>query len=412
MWLLSPDSFDARLPTVRRPSLARPFVAVIAVALFFLAGLPCQSQTKPTASNQFAKLSAQANAARDADQLQEAASLYRQALTIRPEWTEGWWSLGTIEYDQNKYADAKRAFAKVKTLDPKAGTARLMLGLCEFQLGHDASALREIEDGEKLGIANDQQLWQVMIYHEGVLLRRAARFEAAQQKLTRLCSRGIENADVLQQLGLTVLRMPGENALPSGSPGAQVVSAVGHAECALGQKKFDEARHEYSEIVQAYPQYPNIHYAYGRFLLDLNDTDGAVDQFEQEIKNQPDHVFARLQIATAKYRIDSKGGLLYAEQAVKLNPHLPLGHYLLGLLLLDVGEYQKAIPELETARQGFPDEAQVYFALGNAYARAGRAQDASRARAAFLRLSQHKEEDPQLKSFAHAPNTTSPEKRK
>jgi len=33
-----------------------------------------------------------------------------------------------------------------------------------------------------------------------------------------------------------------------------------------------------------------------------------------------------------------------------------------------------------------PEEAKVYFALGAAYARAGRKQDAARARAAFVRL--------------------------
>lgn len=303
---------------------------------------------------------------------------------------DGWWSLGTIEYDQNNYADAARAFGKVKALDAKAGTARVMLGLCEFQLGQDASALEDIEAGKSLGITNDPQLWQVMIYHEGVLQRRAAKFETAQQTIDRLCARDIVDPDVIQQLGLTVLRVPGKDVLPQGSLGAEIVAAVGHAECMGAQKKFDEARQEYSEIVQRYPQYPNIHYAYGRFLIDLNDTSGAIAQFKQEIRNQPDHVFARLQIASVEYRIDSKDGLPYAQQAVKLNPKLPLGHYLLGLLLLDTGDYKQAIPELEIAEKGFPDEPQVYFALGNAYARAGRPQDAARARAKFLSLNQTK----------------------
>lgn len=363
------------------------------LALLLCCAAPCSNaQTNPQQrSADFPALSAQANAARDANQLDQAVSLYKKALALRPEWVEGWWSLGTIEYDQNNYADAANAFAKVKALDSRAGTARVMLGLCEFQLGQDANALEDIEAGKNLGITGDPQLWQVMIYHEGVLQRRAAKFETAQQTINRLCSRDIVDADVIQQLGLTVLRAPGKDVLPQGSLGAEIVSAVGHAECMGAQKKFDEARQEYNEIVERYPQYPNIHYAYGRFLIDLNDTAGAIAQFKQEIKNQPDHVFARLQIASADYRIDSKDGLPYAEQAVKLNPNLPLGHYLLGLLLLDTGDYKKAIPELETAQKGFPDEPQVYFALGNAYARAGRPQDAARARAKFLSLNKAKQ---------------------
>lgn len=338
----------------------------------------------------FEALSAQANAARQANQLDRATRLYEQALALRPDWMDGWWSLGTIEYDRNNYSEAARAFARVKALNPKAGTARVMLGLCEFQLGEDAVALTDLQAGEKLGILNDQQLWQVMIYHEGVLLRRAAKFEDAQKTLDRLCSRDIEEPNVVQQLGMTALRQPGKDALVAGSTGAEIVSAVGYAECAAAQHKFDDARQSYAELVKRYPQYPNIHYAYGRFLINLNDTEGAVDQFKEEIKNQPDHVFARLEIAAVDYHVDSKAALPYAEQAVKLNPKLPLAHFYLGLLLLDTGDYGKAIPELEIASKAFPTEAQVYFALANAYDRAGRKEDAARARAKFLSLSQSK----------------------
>jgi predicted Zn-dependent protease len=76
----------------------------------------------------------------------------------------------------------------------------------------------------------------------------------------------------------------------------------------------------------------------------------------------------------------------YAEEAVRLNPNIPFAHYLLGLLYLDTGDHQKAIPQLETAQKAFPKDAKVYFALGSAYSRAGRRVDAARARAAFERL--------------------------
>ena len=71
---------------------------------------------------------------------------------------------------------------------------------------------------------------------------------------------------------------------------------------------------------------------------------------------------------------------------MRLAPDYPFGHYLLGLLYFDIGDIAHAIPELETAARMLPDEAQFQFALGNAYARAGRAEEAARARAAFTRL--------------------------
>jgi predicted Zn-dependent protease len=92
-------------------------------------------------------------------------------------------------------------------------------------------------------------------------------------------------------------------------------------------------------------------------------------------------------MAATKLRLkDAAGGLPYAEEAVKLDPKVPLGHLLLGLLLIDVGQTLRAIDELETARRALPNEPQIYFALGRAYSRAGRKADAEKARATFTRL--------------------------
>jgi cytochrome c-type biogenesis protein CcmH/NrfG len=54
---------------------------------------------------------------------------------------------------------------------------------------------------------------------------------------------------------------------------------------------------------------------------------------------------------------------------------------------LGTGDVDKAIVELETAEHKDPNDARVYFALGNAYAKAHRMEDAARARAKFARLS-------------------------
>jgi predicted Zn-dependent protease len=72
---------------------------------------------------------------------------------------------------------------------------------------------------------------------------------------------------------------------------------------------------------------------------------------------------------------------------VKLAPGLAEAHYLLGMLWLGMGAIEKAIVELETAEHQDPGDARVYFALGGAYAKAHRMEDAARARAEFARLS-------------------------
>jgi predicted Zn-dependent protease len=79
---------------------------------------------------------------------------------------------------------------------------------------------------------------------------------------------------------------------------------------------------------------------------------------------------------------------------VNINPQLPFGHYLPGLLYVDTGRAEEAIPQLEIARKSFAKEAQIYFALGNAYAKLGKKEEAARMRAEFVRLNAAKKEEP------------------
>ncbi len=367
------------------------FPSLLLVALGFLSSSKLPAQIRQTSSAGFAALAAKADAARDAERLDEALPLYRKALTLHPGWAEGWWSLGTIEYDQNAYEEAARAFRKVVALSPRNGTAHVMLGLSEFELGRDELSLQHIQQGLDFGLDKDVGLRHAVLYHEGVLLQRKGKFEAAQETLEQLCLQGVQNDEIANALGMTLLRSAAKSPPVHGSTEANIVVTIGRAECLAGQKKYDEARPGFEEVVKENPNYPNIHYAYGLFLLEARDLASGVEQFKQEIANNPDHVFARLQIASAEYKVNSAAGIPYAREAVKLDPRVPLGHYLLGLLLLDVDQSEKAIPELEIAEKIFHRDPKVYFALGSAYSRVGRKQDAASARANFERLNKEAE---------------------
>ncbi|MBZ5655082.1 MAG: tetratricopeptide repeat protein [Acidobacteriia bacterium] len=360
--------------------------SLLLIALSLLSSPALRAQTTPNSHSGFAALAAKADAARDAERLDEALALYRKALALRPAWAEGWWSLGTIQYDRNAYAEAARAFEKVTVLAPKNGTAYVMLGLSEFELGRDELALQHIQKGKDVGVDKDVGLRHVVLYHEAVLLQRKGKFEAAQETLEQLCRQGVQSGGIANVLGMTLLRLTSKNPPPPGSADANVVVRVGRSECLAGQKKYDEARPGFEAVVKENPTYPNIHYAYGLFLLEVRDLAGGVEQLKQEVNNNPTHVLARLRIAAAQYKEDSAAGIPYAEEAVKLAPQMGFAHYLLGLLLLDTNDYERALPELEIAQKAFPREAKLYMALGSAYSRAGRKQEAARARAMFERL--------------------------
>jgi tetratricopeptide (TPR) repeat protein len=343
-------------------------------------------QSSPSKPSDFSTISSQAGIARDAGRLDEAVPLYRKALALRPGWTEGWWALGTILYDQDSYADAGRAFRRLLGLDPKNGTAHLMLALCDYQLDRDAIAMDHIQTAKKLGVQKDGELPHVLTYHEAMLLLRAGRYERALEILQPLVAAGVDDENVDVAVGMGVLLMSPKSAQLDDPATRQIVLRAGRAERHLLAKEFDAAKTGYRTLVHEVPAFPNIHYAYGRFLLATEDLEHGVAEFLEEIKNNPTHVRARMLIAAARYRVDSPAALPFALEVVKLQPQYPFGHYLLGLLYFDTGDIVRATRELETAARMVPREAQFQFALGNAYARAGRKEDAARARAAFQRL--------------------------
>ncbi len=380
-----------------------------------LAGLLCLfpngafPQTKPSSSS-FATLSKQAGEARDADRLEEAIALYTKALSLQPSWAEGWWSLGTLQYDQNQYADAARAFEKLIVLQPENGTAHAMLGLCQFELGKDETALRNLLAAQRLGVLRDEQLRNVARYHLGVLQLRARRFGDANETLGQLAKEGVRSRELTNALGLAALLVTPQEVPAEGAAGASIIERAGEAETLVATKDFEQANLKYAQLASEFPDYPNLHFAYGRMLLSANEPDPAVVEFQRELARDPQNVNSLLEIAAVRYRLDSADGVKYAEHAVKLAPQRPFGHYLLGLLYLDTQNFNGAISELETAKRSFTNLQEVYFALGNAYARAGRNAEASRARAGFTRLSAQRKQELDFAGFDEHPRGLTQEK--
>jgi tetratricopeptide (TPR) repeat protein len=351
-----------------------------------IAGIASSQQRKPATSPQFKSLSEKAEQAAAANRLDEAVVLYRKALALNPRWSDGWWSLATIEYDQDHYAKAAAAFEKLLGLDPKNGTAHAMLGLCQYELGKDEAALKNLAAAEQLGVLKNMELRNVALYHLGVLQLRLGRYGAAKESLGQLSRDKIRTRELTTGLGLAALLMKPKDAPPDGTPGAAVIQGVGEAEVLLTANDFENAKARYARLAEQYPDYPNLHFAFGRLLLETHETDEAVKQFQLELQRDPKHVSSMLEIAVALELVDAEGGLKYAEQAAVLAPSLPFSHYILGMLRLDTGDAAGAVPELEIARKAFPAEAGVYFSLGKAYAKVGRKADASSARAEFARL--------------------------
>ena len=192
--------------------------------------------------------------------------MYRQAVKLRPSWPEGWWFLGELLYDQNKYPEARDALRRLVALDQKTGPGFALLGLCEFETKEYAKALDHIFQARRFGLGDDQDAARVVLFHQMLLLTRFEQYESAMQVLTRVLQRGGAGPAVVEAAGLAGLRRPiFPEDLPPGDK--DLVERAGRAVCAVARKDDAEARKYFAELLANYPNKPNVHFLYGSFLI-------------------------------------------------------------------------------------------------------------------------------------------------
>ena len=148
------------------------------------------------------------------------------------------------------------------------------------------------------------------------------------------------------------------------------------------------ARPAFEELVGRYPDSPNVHYAYGVFLLG-EDPDRAIEEFKKELKQSPGHSWSMLQLAFEYIkRSDWEAARPWAQQAVDTAPQDFAGRRALGQVLFELGETAGAIEQLERGVALAPDSPSLRFVLARAYQKAGRSADADREREEFRKLQQ------------------------
>lgn len=355
------------------------------------AGRPAAKPSQPrasSASSKFDLLVAEAAKAREGRQLDRAVELYKQALAVRPSWTEGHWNLGTVWYDLEQFGEARDAFRRVLVKHPDNGTAWAFKGLCEFRLKNYDTALSDLVQAKDKGVVGGRSMADVARYHSAILLTRIGQFDQALLVLNDFGLEGNDSPGVVEAMGLAVLRMP---MLPADLPGGrrELVLMAGRARYFQAARMMAGAQSAFELLTSRYPDTPNVHYAYGVFLL-AEQPDKAIELFQRELKVSGQNVHAKLQIAFAHIRRgEYEQALPWAKQAVDEAPTEFVARTALGQVLLETGDVPGAIGELEAGVKLAPDSPIMHFTLARAYRRAGRTAEAEKAQAEFARLNRH-----------------------
>lgn len=322
--------------------------------------------------------------ARVAGNLDDAIEGYKKAVGIRPKWADGWWYLGAIYYQKDLYPQAQDAFSKLVALEPGRGPAWAMLGLCQFQTREYEQSIASLGRAFALGLAGNQELNAVVIYHSALLYTRFGQFELAFDAL-RQYPRGFDNQKIIEAFGLIMLRM---TLLPNEIPSdrREEVLLAGRAGAGMAARRTDDARRAFDELLTRYPNDPNAHYSFGVFMIP-QDIEMALKEFQRTTELDPNHQPALVQMAFEYLkRREFERALPLAEKSVQLAPGMYPARNVFGRVLLELGQPARAIEQLEEGVRLAPGSPEMHFALAKAYARVGRKEEAVRENEIFKKL--------------------------
>lgn len=346
---------------------------------------PAAKPTPKAGSPEFDKLVKAATEARQAEKWEEAIALYAKAVALKPDYVEGFWYQGTAYYTLDNHTQCRDMFRKVLRLAPKNGAAYAFLGLCEFGLKDYDRSLQSLLRSRILGVGDAPELGGTARYHAALLMTRTEQFEQALETLGEFAAEGNDNPRVIEAMGLATLRMA---LLPVETPPErrEMVLMAGRGSYMMATRNTAAAEKAFQALVARYPETPNVHYAFAVFLLQ-EQPDKAIDEFKRELELQPEHAWSLMQIAFEyANRGEGEAALPWAKRAVAAAPNSFSARKALGQALLDTGDIEGSIRELQIGIKLAPESPGLFFTLARAYQRAGRLEDAARAREEFTRL--------------------------
>lgn len=345
-----------------------------------------------TAPSRFETIAKQAEAARTQDRVPDAIRLYSEGTRLRPSWTDGWWYLGSLLYDQDRFNEASLAFQHLTSTSHR-GPAFAFLGLCEYEARDYEAALRHFRAWAGAGWGGSPELVDVALFHFALLLTRDGRFVESLYLLASVAPRLGDVPELSEAMGLASLRL---RYLPESYPPElrERIWLAGKSALYSAQSPRDFARADEfaSRLVKRYPRQPGIHYFRGTIFTFEGKTVEAEREYREELTISPHHSPSMVALATID--LDGANRLEAAElarTAIEADPDNSEAHHLLGRVLLENGDLHNSLNELETAKRLAPDNATVRAHLAIVYTRLGRTQEAKAESAALLAL-KNKEE--------------------
>ena len=366
-----------------------------ALLLFVL--LPVALSAQRPGEPEIDKYSEEASRAMAAKDWEQASRSLEKLAALAPDVAEVQGNLGLAYYGQNRVFDAGQSFERALKLNPHMPKARVMLGLCDSELGRNEEAIKLLMPA--FARTPDDPMARMI----GLGLLRAytalGDCDKGGQVSSQLLKRFPKDPEILFQVSRfysdrSYRVMKDLIELPSDSPWVHYANA----EVQESVSRYDAAIAEYRTVLKMAPQLPGVHFRIVKVALlrsqDPQSVDEAQHEFEQELAVAPQNSEAEYELGEiCRHRAQFEQAAEHFSRAVRYHPEFEQAQIGLARSLISLGRNQEALDLLEKAAQLDPRDEIPHYLLASVYRSLGESGKSESEIAQFRKLHASKRGD-------------------
>jgi tetratricopeptide (TPR) repeat protein len=287
-----------------------------------------------------------------------AVNAYQQALKLNPKIPGLQLDLGLALFKEGELKQALLPLRAAAAANPRDSQPRILLGMSYYGMGHFAEAIPYLRFAASQSPRNEELL--------GVLAQSclyAKQYDCTLQVYKRIL-------------------MVDPNSAQAHMLAAEALDA---------QRRTAEAITEFRAAEKVAPEEPNVHFGLGYLLWTQSQYPEAEQEFELELKNDPNHAQALTYLGDTEMKLQ-KPAQEYLEQAVALPAAPRLAWLDLGIVLADQGRNKNAEVDFQRAIAMDPTQVDAHWRLARLYQAEGKKDEARAEFAKAATLHQHQDE--------------------
>ena len=319
-----------------------------------------------------------------------AASSFLLVTAKAPTFAPGFFNLGLVRLQQRRYDEAIPAFEKSLKLKPGLRGANLFLGVARYRSNDYSGAIVALKREAAIDSGNSK-VWMWL----GVTQLAAGDAASASVSLDKAAALSPNDVDILYHRGRAHMLVSKQSyeQLYKADPNSWRVHEV-LAQSFVEQDRFEEAVKEGQTAISMMPQEPGLHEELADIYQRQNQLAPAEEQFEAELKIDPQSVSAMYKLAVVCIeRSKPEVAVRWLGEVLQRTPHFADAHYQMGRAQAQLGNSAPAIENFQAALadSGETDSETVrqsYYQLAQLYRREQKPEQSRAALDSFMRLKQ------------------------